>query len=115
MSHSFTTHSRIAIVGAGVAGLACARALADAGLHVQIFEKSRGVSGRMSTRRGELGQCDHGAQYFTARDPAFRAQELEYVLRQSRSAGIFVVDSFRGNPMHATVQQVAPKSISPCV
>jgi fatty-acyl-CoA synthase len=41
-------------------------------------------------------------------NPAFRAQELEYVLKQSRSAGIFVVESFRGNPMLATVQQVAP-------
>ncbi len=79
MSHSFTTHSRIAIVGAGIAGLACARALADAGLHVQVFEKSRGVAGRMSTRRGEHGQCDHGAQYFTARDPAFRAQVQEWI------------------------------------
>jgi len=41
-------------------------------------------------------------------NPAFRAHELEYVLKQSRSAGVFVVESFRGNPMHATVQQVAP-------
>jgi fatty-acyl-CoA synthase len=41
-------------------------------------------------------------------NPAFRAHELEYVLKQSRSAGIFVVEAFRGNPMHATVQQVAP-------
>jgi len=41
-------------------------------------------------------------------NPAFRAQELEYVLKQSRSAGVFVVEAFRGNPMHATVQQVAP-------
>ncbi len=79
MSHSFTPDSRIAIVGAGIAGLACARMLADAGLHVQIFEKSRGVAGRMSTRRGEVGQCDHGAQYFTAREPAFRAQVQAWI------------------------------------
>ena len=79
MSHSFTSDSRIAIVGAGISGLACARALADAGLHVQVFEKSLGVAGRMSTRRGELGQCDHGAQYFTARDAAFRAQVQAWI------------------------------------
>ena len=79
MSHSFTSDSRIAIVGAGISGLACARALADAGLNVQVFEKSLGVAGRMSTRRGELGQCDHGAQYFTARDAAFRAQVQEWI------------------------------------
>ncbi len=41
-------------------------------------------------------------------NPAFRAHELEYVLKQSRAAGVFVVEAFRGNPMHATVQQVAP-------
>jgi hypothetical protein len=28
----------------------------------------------MSTRRSGDWQCDHGAQYFTARDPSFRAE-----------------------------------------
>ncbi|HZV06790.1 MAG TPA: AMP-binding protein [Gemmataceae bacterium] len=41
-------------------------------------------------------------------NPAFRAKELEYVLKQSRSAGVFVVCGFRGNPMLETVQAVAP-------
>lgn len=61
----------VAVVGAGMAGLACAQALQQAGVAVQVFDKSRGPSGRMSTRRGEGWQCDHGAQYFTARDAAF--------------------------------------------
>lgn len=65
---------RVAIVGAGLSGLSCGRALLEAGVAPQLFEKSRGVAGRMSTRRGEGWQCDHGAQYFTARDPAFRAE-----------------------------------------
>lgn len=64
----------VAVVGAGLSGLACAQALLEAGLPVQLFDKSRGAGGRMSTRRGEDWQCDHGAQYFTARDPAFRAE-----------------------------------------
>jgi predicted NAD/FAD-dependent oxidoreductase len=64
----------VAIIGAGLAGLSCARALQTAGVAVQLFDKSRGPAGRMSTRRGEGWQCDHGAQYFTARDPAFRAE-----------------------------------------
>ncbi len=64
----------IAIVGAGLAGLSCARALADQGHLVQVFEKSRGVGGRMSTRNFETWACDHGAQYFTAHDPAFQMQ-----------------------------------------
>ena len=66
--------ARVAVVGAGIAGLSCAVALQMAGLHVSVFEKSRGAAGRMSTRRGDDWQCDHGAQYFTARHPDFRAE-----------------------------------------
>ena len=63
---------RIAVVGAGISGLAAARTLRDQGHAVTVFEKSRGPGGRASTRRyGELG-FDHGAQYFTARDPTFQ-------------------------------------------
>jgi hypothetical protein len=62
---------QIAIIGAGIAGLACASTLQNAGMTVTVFEKSRGPSGRLSTRIGENWQCDHGAQYFTARDTEF--------------------------------------------
>jgi predicted NAD/FAD-dependent oxidoreductase len=70
--------SSIAIVGAGIAGIACAQALSSAGHRPTLFDKGRGPGGRASTRRvetpvGEIG-FDHGAQYFTARDPAFRAE-----------------------------------------
>jgi len=62
----------IAIIGTGLAGLMAARTLADHGLRVDVFEKSRGVGGRMSTRRTPGGlHFDHGAQYFTARDDRF--------------------------------------------
>ncbi|NMO14975.1 NAD(P)-binding protein [Pyxidicoccus fallax] len=66
---------RIAVIGAGLSGVAAARALHSAGFPVQVFEKSRGPGGRMATRRTEAGDTfDHGAQYFTARDPLFQAQ-----------------------------------------
>lgn len=75
---SLATPQTIAVIGAGLAGLSCAQALLQAGHTVHVFDKSRGPSGRMSTRRAEDDngpwQCDHGAQYFTARDPAFRAE-----------------------------------------
>ena len=64
----------IAVIGAGIAGLSCATALQHAGFQVSVFDKSSGPAGRMSTRRGDGWQCDHGAQYFTARDPDFRAE-----------------------------------------
>jgi predicted NAD/FAD-dependent oxidoreductase len=60
-----------AIIGAGMAGITCARTLVQAGHKVTVFEKSRGVSGRMATRDSAFGSFDHGAQYFTAIDPRF--------------------------------------------
>jgi monoamine oxidase len=49
--------SQVAIIGAGLAGLSCASALAKAGMQVKVFEKSRGLAGRMSTRKGTAGNA----------------------------------------------------------
>jgi predicted NAD/FAD-dependent oxidoreductase len=69
---------RVGVVGAGIAGLACADGLVRCGHEVVLFDKGRGPGGRMSTRRIEtacgLASFDHGAQYFTVRDNGFRAQ-----------------------------------------
>lgn len=65
---------RIAVIGAGIAGLSCAARLAAAGCRVDVFEKSRGTGGRLNTRRDHGTGFDQGAQYFTARDPRFLAQ-----------------------------------------
>ncbi|NML13962.1 NAD(P)/FAD-dependent oxidoreductase [Azohydromonas caseinilytica] len=73
---------RVAVVGAGLAGITCARRLSEAGCAVQLFDKSRGVGGRMATRRVEWidtdgavhrAAFDHGAPAFSARSAAFRA------------------------------------------
>jgi predicted NAD/FAD-dependent oxidoreductase len=66
-----TLKPSIAIIGAGLAGLSCAKQLQASRFKIQIFEKSRGPSGRMSTRNSDDWSADHGAQYFTARDPIF--------------------------------------------
>ncbi|HAL40308.1 MAG TPA: amine oxidase, partial [Polaromonas sp.] len=58
----------IAVVGAGIAGIACARTLAQAGHQVTVFEKNHGAGGRMATLDTEYGGFDHGTQYFTVRD-----------------------------------------------
>jgi len=78
-----STARKVAIIGAGMSGLACATRLGQAGLAVQLFDKGRGPGGRMSTRRLEtaIGQAsfDHGAQYFTARGAGFSAQVAQWV------------------------------------
>ena len=65
---------KVAIIGAGVAGLTAARELAERGAQVQVFEKSRGVGGRLANKRLDWGNMDIGAQYFTARDSRFKNQ-----------------------------------------
>jgi hypothetical protein len=63
----------IAIIGAGVAGLAAARELVVQGLTVTLFEKSRGLGGRVTTRRVADCAIDHGAQLMKAPTPRLQA------------------------------------------
>jgi predicted NAD/FAD-dependent oxidoreductase len=77
------TNKTFAIIGAGLAGLSCAVRLTELGHHVELFEKSRGAAGRMSTKRGEGWAADHGAQYFTARDPLFIEQVKKWLANQA--------------------------------
>ena len=72
---------RVAVIGAGIAGLAAARTLHRAGIEVVVFEKARGVGGRTSTRRREPDAFDHGAQYFTCKTRAFAAQVEDWQRR----------------------------------
>jgi len=85
-----------AVVGAGMAGVACARTLLQAGHRVTVFEKSRGFGGRMSTRRTEFGGFDHGAQYFTVRDKRFARALLtaQSVVRPWSVSTVRVLDEF---------------------
>ena len=62
---------RIAIVGAGISSIAIAQNLKKIAA-VSIFEKSRGVGGRMALRRSPPYEFDHGAQFFTAKGINFK-------------------------------------------
>ena len=64
---------RTAIIGAGLAGLTCARMLVDAGHSVVVFDKGRGLGGRMASRRKDGWRFDHGAVVLRARDDGFAA------------------------------------------
>jgi hypothetical protein len=61
----------IAIIGAGMSGLIAALNLQDT-FNVHLFEKARGISGRMSTRYAENYEFDHGTPYITARSEKFK-------------------------------------------
>ncbi|NMJ43995.1 NAD(P)-binding protein [Roseomonas sp. JC162] len=71
----------VAIIGAGLAGLAAARNLAARGIAVRLFDKGRAPGGRLATRRadhaGRRLQFDHGAQYLRAAGADFAAALAE--------------------------------------
>lgn len=96
--------TEIAVLGAGMAGLAAARTLAAQGYRVSVFDKGRGIGGRLSTRRTPFGAFDHGAQYATVRDPAFSA----YIAELQASGAVHVWDAAKpgaiiGNPGMASL------------
>lgn len=64
---------RVVVVGAGLAGLMAARTLVDAGCEVVVLDKGRSPGGRLATRRIGAARLDHGAQFFTVREPEFAA------------------------------------------
>lgn len=66
--------ARTVVVGAGLSGLLVARELAERGPGVVVLEKSRGVGGRLATKRVGSAVFDQGAQYFTVRNDAFAAR-----------------------------------------
>ena len=69
---------KIAVIGAGISGLTLANELKSVS-EVMVFEKSRGVAGRMSTRYADPYCFDHGAQFFTARTLMFREFVQHYI------------------------------------
>lgn len=104
---------RVAIVGAGMAGMSCASYLQERGCVVSLFDKGRGPGGRMSTRRishdGEEFHFDHGAQYFTAENAGFARQ-----IRQWSECGVVAhwpdgpADAWVGTPsMNAPLKHMA--------
>ncbi|WP_189082523.1 NAD(P)/FAD-dependent oxidoreductase [Mangrovihabitans endophyticus] len=71
------------VVGAGIAGLACARDLTAAGVPTRVLERGRVVGGRLASKRYDGRYADIGAAYLTADDPGFAGQ-----LQSWRIAGL---------------------------
>jgi len=70
---------RIIIVGAGLSGLMAARECASHGHDVTVFDKGRGVGGRLATRRIKDATLDHGAQFFTVRSDEFQTHVDQWI------------------------------------
>ncbi|MEL0066472.1 MAG: FAD-dependent oxidoreductase [Gammaproteobacteria bacterium] len=64
----------IAVIGCGIAGTSLAYLLSrsNSNINVTLFDKGRGIGGRMATRYSNAYEHDHGAQFFTARSDEFR-------------------------------------------
>jgi len=65
------SETQVIIVGAGIAGLTCARELRRRGIGSVVLERSRGVGGRCATRRVEDQPVDHGLPFLHVRSREF--------------------------------------------
>ena len=90
--------TKIAIIGTGLAGLSAANLLKDHA-DITLFEKSRGVSGRMSTRRAEPYFFDHGAQYFTVENSVFQ-EFIEPMLNEN------IIERWNAHYVHFQGKQI---------
>lgn len=97
---------KVAVIGAGIAGLTVAQEIRKLGINVDVFEKSRGVGGRLSNKRLEWANIDIGAQYFTARDERFQKQVDQWI--QQGLAAPWLFDPYS---LTSTGLSVLPNSI----
>ena len=70
---------RVVVVGAGIAGLMAAQSLVKHGHDVIVVDKGRSPGGRLATRRIDDATLDHGAQFFTVRDPLFKSHVEKWI------------------------------------
>lgn len=102
---TISSKPRVAIVGAGLAGLVVAARLKQAGFDVAMFDKGRFVGGRLASRDRDHNQFDYGAQYFTIKDQIFR--DFIEPLRQTS-----VVQSWQGRFVSQGVSDPALSLVS---
>ncbi len=97
---------RIAIIGAGMAGMSCATELQARGCTVTLFDKGRRPGGRMATRHVEgIGQFDTGAQYFTVRGEGFK-ERLKPIARMGGLARWEAAGKARGSLRYVAVPEM---------
>ncbi|MBU2285848.1 MAG: FAD-dependent oxidoreductase [Gammaproteobacteria bacterium] len=107
--HRTFTPRHLAVVGAGMAGVACARTLLQAGHEVTVIESGDSAGGRMASEGTPFGRFDSGAQYFTVRDPRFaRALETATAICKPWSANLVRVLDPHGRVAEAALPAREP-------
>lgn len=76
----------VIVIGAGIAGLACARELARRGVPAKVLERARGVGGRCATRRFDGQPVDYGVPLLHATTREF-GNELRELPEDGAVAG----------------------------
>ncbi len=92
---------RVIVVGAGLSGLMAAQSLTRTGHDVTVFDKGRGVGGRLATRRIGDATLDHGAQFFTVRSKEFASHVNEWLAVGVVHEWCRGFDSEDGHPRYA--------------
>ena len=100
------TRRKVAIVGAGITGLAAADLLVREGLDVQVFDKGRAPGGRIASRRTPSAVYDHGAPQLDAEGTDFA--DLLRSLGALRSAA----NSFVGSPCNRALMASFASGVS---
>lgn len=74
----------VTVVGGGISGLACARAVQDAGGTARVIDRGRRVGGRLSSRTVDGRPVDLGASYFVVGE----AERFSHVVADWEERGI---------------------------
>src|SRR5919199_1820028 len=83
--------AEVVVVGAGLAGLACARRLTASGVSVAVLEAEDGVGGRVRTEVIDGFRCDRGFQLLNPAYPeARRVLDLRALRLRPLPAGVVV-------------------------
>ncbi|WP_375504113.1 NAD(P)/FAD-dependent oxidoreductase [uncultured Nostoc sp.] len=107
----------IAVIGAGIAGLVCAQQLSQAGYSVLVVEKSRGLGGRLATRRLHETCADHGACYLEPKGELFKRfveiLQLRHILEVwTEEVYELTADAPLSEPKNRRPRYVAPGGMS---
>ncbi|BBD69668.1 FAD dependent oxidoreductase [Nostoc commune NIES-4072] len=107
----------IAVIGAGIAGLVCAQQLSQAGYSVLVVEKSRGLGGRLATRRLHGTCADHGACYLKPKGELFK--RFVEILRSRHILEVWTEEVYEltagtplSEPKNRSPRYVAPEGMS---